>query len=122
MAQKMTLTAYLTQRGVKAKALTKAEAELLGIPFPLQSGWPRKYGSIELDEALLAQLAAHAEAARHAAEDKARRSQIRPQTATPAAVQLPLVPARVQMRTSPVPGFVLRHARRYRARKQEPWA
>jgi hypothetical protein len=72
MAEKMTLTAYLAQRGVKAKALTRGEAQLLGIPFPLQGGWPRKYGATLIEEELLPQLLAYAGAARQSAEEKAR--------------------------------------------------
>ena len=114
MAQKMTLTAYLAQRGVKAKALTKGEAELLGIPYPLQCGWPRKYGGIEIDEGLLTKLSVHAEAARHAAEEKVRRNEVRPVAQAQVAVQLPLVSTPKRAAASPVPGFVLRQARRYR--------
>lgn len=121
MAQKMTLTAYLAQRGVKAKALTKGEAELLGIPYPLQCGWPRKYGGIEIDEGLLKQLGAHAEAARQAAEEKTRRGQVKPHPPVPVCVQMPLVSAPARVLASPVPGFVLRQARRYRARKPALW-
>lgn len=106
MAQKMTLTAYLAQRGKKAKALTKGEADLLGISFPLQSGWPRKYGAIEIDEPTRQQLVLFAEAAHRAAADKA--SQKPPQIGAAAAAGL------VSQVRSPVPGFVLRQARRYR--------
>lgn len=122
MAQKMTLTVYLARRGVKAKALTKGEAELLGIPYPLQCGWPRKYGGIEIDEGLLAQLSVHAEVARHAAGKKVRRSEVKPGAQPSLGAQLPLVSMPPQPATSPVPGFVLRQARRYRTRKPAPWA
>jgi hypothetical protein len=120
MAQKMTLTAYLAQRGVKAKALTKGEADLLGIPYPLQGGWPRKYGTLEINEELLKQLVVYAEAARQVAEEKARRSQIKPTAAEAAGAQLPLVGAPARIAASPVPGFVLRQARRYRQRSSAP--
>lgn len=122
MAQKMTLTAYLAQRGVKAKALTKGEAELLGIPYPLQVGWPRKYGALEIDEGLLEKLVVHAEAARLAAEEKARRSQGKPAAAALVGTQLPLISAPARSPESPVPGFVLRQARRYRTRSSAPWS
>jgi hypothetical protein len=117
MAQKFTLTAYLARRGVKAKALTKREAELLGIPYPLQRGWPRKYGGIEIDEGLLMQLSGHAEVARQAAEAKARRSEGKAQVRKPADVQMPLASAPAPVVASPVQGFVLRQARRYRKGK-----
>ena len=122
MAKKMTLTAYLAQRGVKAKALTKGEAELLGIPYPLQGGWPRKYGGIEIDEGLLKQLGVHAEAARQAGEERARRSQIKPCALASAGVQLPLVSPPAPAKVSPIRGFALRQARRFRGRKPAPWA
>jgi hypothetical protein len=121
MAQKTTLTTYLAQRGVKAKALTRGEAELLGIPYPLQCGWPRKYGAMEIDEEMLRRLAAYAETARHAAEEKARRGRIQPQAATSAQARLPLTGAPVRVRLSPVPGFVLRRPKRYRSRSSAPW-
>lgn len=118
MAQKMTLSAYLAQRGKKAKALTKGEAALLGIPFPLQSGWPRRYGTVEIDEAMLEQLEACVEAARQAAEERVRSA--RGKTAAPPA-PLPqnfVEPAVVRV----VSGFVLRTPRRARSRRSAPWA
>jgi hypothetical protein len=122
MAQKTTLTSYLAKRGVKAKALTRGEAELLGIPYPLQCGWPRKYGGMEIDESLLERLAVHAEAARQAAEEKARRSRTQAQapTAMPVQDQLQLAVSPPRTRVSPVAGFVLRQARRYRSRSLAP--
>lgn len=116
MAQKMTLTGYLAQRGVKAKALTKAEAELLGIPFPLQAGWARKHGATLIEEEMLPRLVAHAEAARRVADEKRRAKRAKPRTPAPADVQLPLVIASARIPVSPVPGFALRQARRYRGR------
>jgi hypothetical protein len=124
LPQKMTLTAYLAQRGTKAKALTKREADLLGIPFPLQCGWPRKYGGMEIEEGMLEQLVVHAEAARQVVEGKALRNQAKPPTGTPtlAGVQMPLTAQPAQLAQSPVPGFALRQAKRYRGRKPAPWA
>jgi hypothetical protein len=119
---KMTLTGYLAQRGVKAKALTKGEAGLLGIPYPLQRGWARKHGAMIIEENMLPQLVAHAEAARQVAEEKTRRARDMPQAAAPDSAQLQLVIAPAQAPVSPVPGFALRQARRYRARKPAPWA
>ena len=118
---KMTLTAYLAQRGTKAKALTKGEADLLGIPYPLRSGWPRRHGVTEIDEGMLAQLAAHADAARQVAEEKARRAAVKVgslDAASQQPLQFTVAPAR--KRVSPVLGFVLRQARRYRSRKSAP--
>lgn len=122
MAQTTTLTSYLKKRGVKAKALTRGEAELLGIPYPLQCGWPRKYGSMEIDEALLERLTVHAEAARHTAEEKARRGRIQAPAATLVQDQLQLAVPAPRVRASPVAGFVLRRPKRYRSRGSAPWA
>jgi len=121
MAEKMTLTKYLAQRGVKAKALTRGEATLLGIPFPLQGGWARKHGAMVIEEEMLPQLVAHAEIARLAAEEKARTKKVESRATVPAAIQLPLAIAPRPARVSPVPGFVLRRPKRYRTRKLAPW-
>jgi len=122
MAQKMTLTAYLAQRGVKAKALTRSEATLLGIPFPLQGGWARKHGATLIEEEMLPVLVAHAEAARRVADEKRRAKRAKPRTSAPAGVQLPLGIAPAPIPVSPVPGFVPRLARRYRKIKSAPSA
>jgi len=122
MAEKMTLTAYLAQRGVKAKALTRGEAALLGIPFPLQGGWARKHGPMLIEEELLPKLAAYADAARQVAEEKARAKKAESRGAAPAGDQLPLLSTPARILVSPVPGFVPRLARRYRKSKPAPWA
>jgi hypothetical protein len=123
MAQKMTLTGYLAQRGTKAKALTKGEAALLGIPYPLRAGWPRRHGAMEIDEMMLEQLAVCAEVARQASEGRMRHNQVKTRRSilvdapTPKASEAP-----VRILMSAVPGFVLRRARRFRARNSAPWA
>jgi hypothetical protein len=106
MAQKMTLTGYLAQRGVKAKALTKGEAELLGIPYPLRAGWPRRHGAMEIEEEMLARLVACVEGIRRAAEEKARSDRAKVKRSTPVGcLELTKLPA--------FPGFVLRRPKRY---------
>lgn len=120
---KITLTAYLAQRGTKAKALTKGEADLLGIPYPLRSGWPRRHGAMEIDGGMIQQLAAHAEVARQAAEEKASRAAVKIADSHPAGQSvLTFTAAPAKERVSPVQGFVLRQARRYRTRKPASWA
>jgi hypothetical protein len=114
MAEKMTLTAYLAQRGVKAKALTRGEATLLGIAYPLQKGWARKHGGMKIEGEMLPRLATYADAARQAAEVKARASRAKARTPAAASVQLQLISMPARISTSPVPGFVTRLARRYR--------
>lgn len=129
MAQKMTLTAYLAQRGKKAKALTKIEAGVFGIPYPLLAGWPRRHGAMEITEAMLGQVEALASEAAQSTDRKVRRSANRA-----AAVSAPATKGEprqglaspqavaIMERPSVIPGFVLRQARRYRGRKQPPWA
>jgi hypothetical protein len=121
MAQKMTLAGYLVQRGVKAKALTKGEAELLGIPYPLRAGWPRRHGPMQIGEELLEQLVACAEAARQASEEKVRRTQVKTARGRPAGAKLPACSSPATELPA-FPGFVLRQARRYRSRNSAPWA
>jgi hypothetical protein len=113
MAQKMTLTAYLAQRGKKAKALTKGEADLLGIPYPLRAGWPRRHGAMEIEEEMLAQLVTCAEVARKASEEKTRRSQVKVERGSAWRGQSPVHPQSVPVELASFPGFVLRQARRY---------
>lgn len=112
MAKKMTLSGYLAQRGTKAKALTKGEAALLGIPYPLQAGWPRRYGSVEIDDDLLVKLVACAEVARLVADQKAARTQAEVPFAT---LQRSSPCADISLTAKMVCGFVLRKARRFRA-------
>jgi hypothetical protein len=111
MAKKMTLSGYLAQRGTKAKALTRGEAALLGIPYPLQAGWPRRYGASQIDEVMLEKLIMCATAARRAAREKAQRAQAT--ALISAAPQQELKFARTTVAAMPVCGFVLRRARRY---------
>lgn len=122
MAQKMTLTSYLARRGVRAKALTKGEAELLGIPYPLRAGWPRRYGAMEITELMLEQLVACAEASRQASEEKARRAQVKVERGGPGNTHLRTRPSPASTELPDFPGFVLRQARRYRSRSPAPWA
>jgi len=121
MAKKMTLSDYLAQRGTKAKALTRGEATLLGIPYPLQAGWPRRYGAVQIDDGLFEQLAACAEAARRAAEEKAKRVQA---CAAGKPVVAPRPPQTASAPVAPkvVFGFVVRKARRYCSRRPAPCA
>jgi len=133
MSEKITLTRYLKGRG-EVKALTHIEALAFGVPYPLQPGWPRKYGPVEITEAMLDDLRARIATAKGSTAGKAQRgldglaasqerstsapatAQVRPVAAGPRAVPVP------PMKSSPVPGFVPRLARRYRKSKSAPWA
>lgn len=109
----MTLTEYLARRGVKAKALTRGEAALLGIAYPLQRGWARKHGAMMIAEGMVAQLMAFAGAARQAAKNRFRGERFTSAAPTQTAQQLSLVISPAPIRVSPVPGFALRRARRF---------
>lgn len=115
-----TLADYLELRGKKAKALTKGEAGLLGIPYPLQAGWPRRYGAMEIEESVLGELAACVQVARLAAEERARSGKSKVRKASSSTHQARPAVFKAPERTSPVPGFALRRARRFR--KSAPWA
>ncbi|WP_404535460.1 hypothetical protein [Massilia sp. TN1-12] len=115
----MTLTVYLAQRGKKAKALTKIEAQVFGIPFPLQAGWPRRHGAMEITAEMIDQVAQRAAADAASTEKVVRRSAKRA-----AAAQKPSKPQAAESTTASscssldmFPGFALRPARRYRRSK-----
>jgi len=117
MNKKMILSAYLVQRGKKAKALTRGEAALLGIPYPLQSGWPKRYGTLEIDDQLFDRLIECATASQLATEERGRRARAK---FTPGAAisQHQEFVERSPALLGVVSGFVLRKARRYRLRTQ----
>jgi hypothetical protein len=102
MSEMLTLSTYLEQRGKKAKALRRGEAEAFGIPYPLRAGWPRQYGGMEITAAMIEDAAFRDAIARQEARDRAKH-------------EPPKLPAQ-QAKASPVPGFVLRQAKRYRTR------
>lgn len=108
MPEKLTLSAYLAQRGKKANALRRGEAEAFGIPYPLQAGWTWRYGAMEITPAMIADAQQRIEAAKREAKERVRCATV--------ASSAPIAAAPVN-RVSAVPGFVLRQARRYRARR-----
>lgn len=120
MAQKLTLTEYLRRRGA-IKALTRIEAEAFGIPWPLQSGWPAKFAGMEITSEMLADLQARMASAKQSTVKKARYALSGVVDQAAATLAMAAERAAVEPR-SPVPGFVLRPARRYRSRKSAPWA
>ena len=132
MAQKMTLSAYLQQRGKKAKALTRIEAQVFDVPFPLQSGWPRRYGAMEITPEMIERIEAHAAEASQSDDRTIRRSAKRAAAALPvaetAAAARPTPPAPALVGASKAagapsfPGFALRPAKRRRSRESAPWA
>lgn len=131
MAQEMTLSVYLQQRGKKAKALTRIEAEVFGIPFPLLAGWPRRHGAMVVTEEMIERIGAAAIEASRSENLAARRSGQRAAAALPSApgagvannAATPcLMPAAQRAAVAPsFPGFALRPAKRNRGRLGSPW-
>lgn len=46
----MTLTEYLESRGIEAKALSRAEAVILGFQWPLVKGWAKRFASQQVSD------------------------------------------------------------------------
>lgn len=118
MSQKLTLSRYL-RGGGEIKTLTHIEALVFGIPYPLQPGWPRKYGSIEITDGMLEELRSRIALAK---ESTARSAHRRLDGISAVATvtesgqrRLPRELISVAPKTSPIAGFVLRQAKRYRA-------
>lgn len=53
----MRLQEYLAAKGA-IKALTKKEAEIFGIPYPLINGWPTRYGNVTVTPEMVDKLRA----------------------------------------------------------------
>jgi hypothetical protein len=116
MPEKVTLSAYLDQRGKKAKAPKKGEAEAFGIPYPLQAGWPWRYGAMEITPAMIEDANERIRLAKQEARVKSTR-----QPGVDGATTAPQAPAAAV--TVPLfPGFVLRRPRRRRVTRAAPWA
>lgn len=52
----MNLKEYLRTRHPTVNALTKAEAKLIGLDYPLVGGWVKKYGNLELPDEIVTKL------------------------------------------------------------------
>jgi hypothetical protein len=115
MSQKLTLTVYLEQKGQKAKALKRVEAEAFGIPYPLQSGWPGRHGQMEITPDMLVHIAttprAKVRLAASASHVDGGSQNLRSDCDINQKHQVDV------MRPSPFPGFVVRPALRYRGRR-----
>lgn len=135
MGERLTLTRYLQGRG-EVKALTHIEALAFGVPYPLQPGWPAKYGAMEITEGMIEDLKAKILTAKESTASKARRGLEGIGQEAPTRGSMLARAARQACSTAVAthtlqsmtrnsnlfPGFVLRQARRYRARKPAPWA
>lgn len=131
MAQKLTLTEYLRRRGA-IKALTKIEADAFGIPWPLQAGWPARFGAMEVTDEMRVDLQARMATARHSTASKAQRglegigdkklAERAPLLQACKRACVPRAPDVPASRCQPMPvtltlfpGFIRRQARRYRS-------
>ena len=127
MSQKLTLARYLEGRG-EVKSLTRIEAEAFGVPYPLVSGWPARYGTVEITAAMLQDLTTRVASAKRSTADKARRGLDAVGKNEPARQTLdvsPPVAASLVEKPGPVRtvhGFVLRRPRRSCVRRPAPWA
>jgi hypothetical protein len=118
MSQKLTLAVYLEQKGQKAKALKRVEAEAFGIPYPLQAGWPGRHSDMEITPEMLVHIAT------------TPRTNSRSPAASPPGSERIVdllcdygvsdMLAAPKTRLPSFPGFVLRPARRRRARHCAP--
>jgi hypothetical protein len=54
---KITLGEYLAKRGT-CPALTRLEADIFGVPYPLMNGWPTRHGKLEITADMVAELRA----------------------------------------------------------------
>jgi len=121
MPEKLTLAVYLERRGA-VKALTRIEAEVFGVQYPLVKGWAHRHGADEITQAMLDQLQEKIGRARSSTAEKAQRGldgvEGVPLTgARPIDSRSQPVTVELTKRMSLVQGFVLRQARRYRLRK-----
>jgi len=127
MPEKLTLAVYLERRGA-VKALTRIEAEVFGVQYPLVKGWAHRHGADEITQAMLDQLQEKIGRARSSTAEKAQRGLDGVEGVPPAPASTPQLDSQARCaklapveKLSPVPGFVLRQARRYRPRKSTPW-
>lgn len=72
MNSKLTLAVYLERRGA-VKALTRIEAEVFGVPYPLVKGWAHRHGTDEITQAMLDELQEKIGQARSSTAEKAQR-------------------------------------------------
>jgi len=118
MPEKLTLAVYLGRRGA-VKALTRIEAEVFGVPYPLVKGWAHRHGADEITQAMLDQLQQKIGQARSSTAEKAQRGLSGAKSIQPAPIIAVSTEnstgARSAARVSAIAGFTLRQARRYRA-------
>jgi len=72
MPEKLTLAVYLERRGA-VKALTRIEAEVFGVQYPLVKGWAHRHGADEITQVMLDELQEKIGRARSSTAEKAQR-------------------------------------------------
>ena len=72
MPENLTLAVYLERRG-SVKALTRIEAEVFGVPYPLVKGWAYRHGGAEITQAMLDRLQEEISRARSSTAERAQR-------------------------------------------------
>ncbi|WP_312547615.1 hypothetical protein [Massilia sp.] len=119
----LTLATYLEKRG-PVKALTRIEAEVFGVPYPLVKGWAHRHGAAEITQVMLEQLREKIGRAKSSTAEKAQRGldgveglPVTPSAVAPATDEAARSAVYSIGRTSPIPGFVLRQAKRYHSRR-----
>ena len=115
MSQKLTLAVYLEQKGQKAKALKRVEAEAFGIPYPLKAGWPGRHGDMEVTPQMLEQIATAPRVKVRLAEPVLQGDESHQTLRSDCAINHGRQAE--AMRPSRFPGFVVRPALRHRARR-----
>lgn len=124
MPEKLTLAVYLEKRGA-VKALTRIEADVFGVPYPLQKGWAHRHGAAPITQEMLNQLQEKIGRSKSSTAEKAQRGLDGVEGVAPAPACAPRQQMSTQPQTasapverlSPIPNFVLRQARRYRLRR-----
>jgi len=72
MPESLTLEVYLEKRG-SVKALTRIEAEVFGVPYPLQKGWAHRHGVAPITQDMLDALLEKIGRAKSSTAEKAQR-------------------------------------------------
>lgn len=87
MPENLILAVYLERRG-SVKALTRIEAEVFGVPYPLVKGWATRLGAMSITQAMLDQLQEKIGCVNSATAARARRGLDGAALAQPAAPAL----------------------------------
>lgn len=118
MPEKLTLAVYLERRGA-VKALTRIEAEVFGVPYPLVKGWAHRHGADEITQAMLDQLQEKIGRAKSSTAEKAQRGLDGVErmgaaliTMSPEVKEPLRSPTLQKQRISSIVGFVLRQTQR----------